>query len=299
MRRIFISAPTDSGLTPPQRKIKAAIIDMVAAANLDPQLFGERGIPIRTSWSFTKAEDLMERCYGAVIIALARHRYIVHDAPPVNFASEFNHYEGALAKTLKRPILVIAEESVPDRGITYRGGGEHIIRMPSGAKPAWLKTKAFKPFFDEWLSGVRGRRDIFFGYCSGAQATADAMIKYLQNVLKVSLMDWAVDFDPGPSILFRVSEAAERCHSGVFLFTKDEAPAGAQEKATPRDNVVLEAGYFLHAKGPERVLIVLEQGTKLPADLGGNIYANLTNRNTIDSIHEPLRKFCDAALDQR
>ena len=38
---------------------------------------------------------------------------------------------------------------------------------------------------------------------------------------------------------------------------------------------LLEAGYFISAKGKERVLIVREPGAKMPADLGGDIYASL------------------------
>lgn len=59
---------------------------------------------------------------------------------------------------------------------------------------------------------------------------------------------------------------------GIFLFTKDNPLVGIDEnQASPRDNVVFEAGYFMHAKGKERTLIIREEGTKMPADLGGNI----------------------------
>ncbi|WP_447603718.1 TIR domain-containing protein [Nitrospira sp. Nam80] len=35
--------------------------------------------------------------------------------------------------------------------------------------------------------------------------------------------------------------------------------------------VVFEAGYFASAKGKKRVLIIRQSGTKMPADLGGDI----------------------------
>jgi hypothetical protein len=44
---------------------------------------------------------------------------------------------------------------------------------------------------------------------------------------------------------------------------------GHTTQAVPRDNVVFEAGYFIRAKGKDRVLIVREAGAKTPADLGG------------------------------
>ena len=62
----------------------------------------------------------------------------------------------------------------------------------------------------------------------------------------------------------------------------------------PRDNVVFEAGYFIGLKGKRNVLIVRESGSKMPADLGGDIYAALTDRNDIKSIERTLEAFVNA-----
>jgi hypothetical protein len=37
--------------------------------------------------------------------------------------------------------------------------------------------------------------------------------------------------------------------------------------------------------------VVREQGAKMPADLGGDVYAALENRSNTDSIEESLRRF--------
>lgn len=63
-----------------------------------------------------------------------------------------------------------------------------------------------------------------------------------------------------------------------------------------RDNVVFEAGYFAQAKGKDRVRSVREQGAKMPADLGGDIYANLTDRANIASIKPVLKRFVEKNL---
>ena len=63
------------------------------------------------------------------------------------------------------------------------------------------------------------------------------------------------------------------------------------EYAAPRDNVVFEAGYFMHAVGKERTLIIREEGAKMPADVGGAIYLDLKDRNNTASIETALRKF--------
>ena len=108
--------------------------------------------------------------------------------------------------------------------------------------------------------------------------------------------DWATDFDPATSILHQIEEASKRCGAGIFLFTKDDAlsDGNSKDRAVPRDNVVFEAGYFSALKGKSKVLIVRESGAKMPADLGGDIYASLEDKERIDPIKPVLYKFLEA-----
>ncbi len=62
----------------------------------------------------------------------------------------------------------------------------------------------------------------------------------------------------------------------------------------PRDNVVFEAGYFIGRRGKHNVLIIRESGSKMPADLGGDIYAALTDKTDISSIERTLMAFLGA-----
>ena len=112
----------------------------------------------------------------------------------------------------------------------------------------------------------------------------------------MTVLDWQTDFPPGQNILQQIGRAAERCSAGIFLFTRDDelAAAGAGHAAVPRDNVVFEAGYFIASKGKDRVLVVREEGAKMPADLGGDIYASLPDRNHIGPILDSLRRFAAA-----
>lgn len=52
----------------------------------------------------------------------------------------------------------------------------------------------------------------------------------------------------------------------------------------------------MKAKGKERVLIITEEGTKMPADLGGNIYLPLKNRNDISTITADVQYFLENRL---
>jgi len=99
-----------------------------------------------------------------------------------------------------------------------------------------------------------------------------------------------------PSILAQIEEAAARCSAGIFLFTKDDdlADSGQPDRSAPRDNVVFEAGYFIGLKGKRNVLIVLEAGSKMPADLGGDIYAMLQDRSDIGPIERVVSGFMSA-----
>ncbi len=85
---------------------------------------------------------------------------------------------------------------------------------------------------------------------------------------------------------------------GIFLFTKDDdldlPDVSAADRSAPRDNVVFEAGYFSGLKGKRNVLIVREVGSKMPADLGGDIYASLADKNDISAIERTIESFLGA-----
>lgn len=112
----------------------------------------------------------------------------------------------------------------------------------------------------------------------------------------MSVLDWA-DFSASGNILDEIERASRISSAGIFLFTQDdvlEEPKG--DRAAPRDNVVFEAGYFTQSKGRERVLIIREDGVKMPADVGGNIYLPLASRKDISPIETQLRSFVEKRL---
>ena len=63
---------------------------------------------------------------------------------------------------------------------------------------------------------------------------------------------------------------------------------------------MFEAGFFASAKGPNRVLIVRGGNAKMPADLGGDIYAPLPyhrqRRKDIRAVKKPIQRFLQSAL---
>ncbi len=295
--RIFVSLPDNDWLTTLENKTKWAIVKTIEALGYTAEIFldkrrGIRSLAAPQVWSASACEEVMRRCEGCVILGFARSR-IPGAAGPIHLPTEYNHYEGAVAHTLGLPLLVLVQDGVLRRVVFDANYHGHVGTMPAKPTPKWLATDAFRVPFDQWREQVALRRDVFLGYCSSSDATAHEIKKYLQRKLRLTVLDWATDFNPGNSILQQIEEASRRCGAGVFLFTKDDALAdrGRKGRAVPRDNVVFEAGYFCALKGKAKVLIVLEKGAKMPADLGGDIYASLANKADIGPIKPALRKF--------
>jgi hypothetical protein len=297
-RRLFISVPMDKHLDERQLKVVHAVLQLISDAGFEPQRFLYSGLPASMGWNFQTVEEVMRRCVGAVIFALPR-RTLGEEGDSRNglilLPTEWNHYEGAVANTLGLPTLIVAERGIADTGIAYKGGGMPILFKPQDADVGWLKEETFLHRYNLWMDQIINRRDIFLGYCSKASDTANAINLFLTKH-KVKVYDWA-DFSAGGNILDEIERASSVCSAGIFIFTQDDLLEETMgDRAAPRDNVVFEAGYFMQSKGRERVLIIREEGAKMPADIGGNIYLPLLNRKDISPIETQLRSFVEKRL---
>ncbi len=296
VRRVFVSIPADVWLTPEQNGLKWAIVERIESLGFVAEIFfdptGRESLAAGRAWNADAAEEIMRQCVGAAIIGLPRWTF-ESDGGPIHFPTEYCHYEGALARTIGLPLLVLAERGLMRRVVFDDSFGPHIGEFARDVGRSWLDTNHFEIPFELWRRQVAERRDIFLGYCSAASDLADRMLALLESDLGATVLDWRRDFKPGRSILEEIEEARTRCTTGVFLFTKDDLLSDGASGATasPRDNVVFEAGYFASAKGKKRVLIVRESGTRLPADLGGDIYASLEDRTDLAGAEPILRSF--------
>jgi hypothetical protein len=293
-RRIFVSVPRDHNLDAEQRVLKHAILDKLRNSGLEPQEFQVSGLPLRSPYTFEAVRDIMARCHGALILAFARW----HDptgADGLAIPAVWNHFEGAFALALKKEILVITEENVSADGITWGGGGQIVLRAPVRAGPQWLETSYAKLQVDAWIEAVGRMDDLFLAYSSKARATANDISKFLTS-RGVKIRDWEIDFAPGGMILDELLDASRSCLGAIMLLTKDDDFLGEENYAAPRDNVIFEMGLFMEAKGRERVLVVREQGAKMPADIGGGIYIGLRDRNDITPIQTKLLDFVDRRI---
>src|SRR5262245_22442010 len=115
---------------------------------------------------------------------------------------------------------------------------------------------------------------IFLG-SSGKQAKLlQALTRGLGDIAQVE--PWTTSFNPGISTLDRLVELSREVDFAVFVFAQDDwttatpaaSTAGAGQ-ASPRDNVVFEAGLFGAALGMRRTFILHAREAKLPSDLHG------------------------------
>jgi hypothetical protein len=295
-RRVLVSMPADRWLSSQQNALKWSIVRRIEAIGYKAEIFfdprGQGGLAAAEAWTPLRVDAVARRCVGAAVIGLPR--WVVRDGHSrLKLPTEFNHYEGAVAYTLRIPMLVLAQEDIMRRVVFDDHFDSYVGVFSPQADPSWLRTRTFRVPFQSWRKRLSQRRDVFLGYCGSSIATASKLKRFLKLDLGATVLDWKTDFKPGQTILQQIEQAAQRCSSGIFLFTADDAlsEGSALAKAAPRDNVVFEAGYFINAKGKDRVLIVLETSAKMPADLGGDIYASLKSKKDITPIKQTVRRF--------
>jgi len=298
-RRIYVSLAADPWLSDHLNRLKWGVVEEIEKLGYTPEIFtnprGMPGLASPKSWHPRDADDIARRCVGAAVLGMARWTLQDKDAHPVLLPTEFNYYEGALARTLGLPTLVLAQKDVTRRVVFDMNYAGYLGLFPPEADVDWLHSEEFRVPFKYWTEQLEERRDVFLGYCSRSDATAQEIKRYLL-ALGAKVLDWETDFIPGRTILEQIEQAAARSIGGIFLFTKDDdlAQESGAAVAAPRDNVVFEAGYFIGVKGKRNVLIIRESGSKMPADLGGDIYAALPDRASIKPIERTIKAFVEA-----
>lgn len=140
---------------------------------------------------------------------------------------------------------------------------------------------------------------IFLGSSGKQEELIEALAGGLGDVVQVE--PWTTVFNPGVSTLERLIELTREVDFAAFIFAADDwttsaaasAPGAAAGQASPRDNVVFEAGLFGGALGMRRTFILHAQGAKLPTDLLGLTcvrYDGATTEPEIEAICQKLRK---------
>jgi len=116
---------------------------------------------------------------------------------------------------------------------------------------------------------------IFLGSSGKQEKLLQALTRGLEDVAHVE--PWTRSFNPGTTTLERLLELAHQVDFAAFVFARDDwtstslpaSPLPESGQASPRDNVVFEAGLFGGVLGMRRTFILHANGSKLPTDLLG------------------------------
>src|SRR5829696_2792868 len=140
---------------------------------------------------------------------------------------------------------------------------------------------------------------IFLGSSGKQEKLLQALTRGLEDIADVE--PWATTFKLGNSTLERLVELTHEVDIAAFLFAQDDwttnemptADPAAPAQASPRDNVVFEAGLFGGVLGMRRTFILHANGSKLPSDLLGLTcvrYDTPTTPAEMEIVIQQLRK---------
>jgi hypothetical protein len=140
---------------------------------------------------------------------------------------------------------------------------------------------------------------IFLGSSGKQKKLLQALTRGLEDVAHVE--PWTTSFTPGTTTLERLLELAHEVDFAAFVFARDDwttnSPSASDPsesgQASPRDNVVFEAGLFGSALGMRRTFILHASGAKLPTDLLGLTcvrYEEATTAADMRIVNQKLRK---------
>jgi hypothetical protein len=146
---------------------------------------------------------------------------------------------------------------------------------------------------------------IFLGSSGKQGKLLQALTRGLQDIAHVE--PWTSVFNPGTTTLERLLELTREVDFAAFVFAKDDwtsvgtTASNTMEsaQASPRDNVVFEAGLFGSALGMRRTFILHANGAKLPTDLLGLTcvrYDATTTAANMKVINQKLRKAIESEI---
>src|SRR5438067_6087697 len=134
---------------------------------------------------------------------------------------------------------------------------------------------------------------IFLGSSGKQRKLFQALTRGLEDVAHVE--PWTTSFNPGTTTLERLLELAHEVDFAAFAFARDDWTTNSSAEsgqASPRDNVVFEAGLFGGTLGMRRTFILHASGSKLPSDLLGLTCVRYggTTPGELRVVNQKLRK---------
>ena len=145
---------------------------------------------------------------------------------------------------------------------------------------------------------------IFLGSSGIQEKLLEALTRGLEDIANVQ--PWTTAFHAGTSTLERLVELTHEVDFAAFVFARDDwtssSKPGTHEQrspqASPRDNVVFEAGLFGGTLGMRRTFILHARDAKLPSDLLGMTSIRYDGAGTAAEMKVINQKLRDAILNE-
>jgi predicted nucleotide-binding protein len=195
---------------------------------------------------------------------------------------EYNEYSVYSLDTLPM-IMGDGRDPLPRVHDGYRKGIEKAI----------LKLKTLKELFEERIADVNpGLAPDHLYLAQRAEGSKRIFVVHGKDEgLKETVARYLAKIDLQPVVLHEQAnqgrtiiekfEAHRDVEYAVVLFTPDDVgyPAGepAQAKSRPRQNVILELGFFMAALGRNRVCVLYKGNVEIPSDYAGVLYVEFDN----------------------
>jgi predicted nucleotide-binding protein len=147
---------------------------------------------------------------------------------------------------------------------------ESASSQPAALLPHEIRLKSAKRYLTAERYQMFGIASVFL-----QKKLLQALTRGLEDVAHVD--PWTTSFNPGTTTLVRLFELAHEVDFAAFVFGREDwtatnlpaSPPTESGQASPRDNVVFEAGLFGGVLGMHRTFILHANGSKLPSDLLG------------------------------
>ena len=156
MKKIFLSRPNwipancQAGLE--------NFYNLLSSNELDPRTIGQSDYPNESP--LDEVIKLMEKCHGTIVLGIPQieifdgmikeHKISKNEI----LGTEWNHIEGAIAHSLKQPMLIIHDKNVT-RGIFDRGSSNTYLHGVDMTDQSWAIHRSISGAVSNWKSKLK------------------------------------------------------------------------------------------------------------------------------------------------
>lgn len=159
---VFVSVGT--GLSTEQDQFVSAVEDRLRAVGITPHTIGRN--TFSADAPLTAVTALMDRCEGAVVIALERYFFTAgverrgsadeKRITEVCLPTSWNQIEAAMAYSRNLPLLVLVDDQIRCDGLLEKGNGWYVQEFK--ATSASLSSSEFIGVLENWRDRVAQRK---------------------------------------------------------------------------------------------------------------------------------------------